>query len=879
MLAAVLLHAAVTVAVISWEAPEPYEEIHDFCADCLPEVSESPDPLVRYTWSDSVNTSRLQYYRVSRPVSYRVIPEDARIEGLEGFFGAFSTDDAINHLKVYQNCTILLDWGVERAAWFEMIAETDWVNNTNIQVTASVSEFNQPYPGKTKQFVKYNNTFRLETNDELYEGVRFSFLHIQFAHESTTDCVEISDLSLVAKIKPIAYTGTFTSSDPMLTQAWYTGAYAVRLNMEEDDFNSILIERGDRVAIQGDGHPTMAAALVAFTSHDLIQNVLNQTDSAHKHVVDDNIMAYPLYWCLSAIDYFMASGDVNFFRNRLVSDIAVILDERIDDFLDPNLDVTWFGWDDRIGNGWCFHSKHDKCTREALLAFAALVIRVCNDFVGALTLTGKKGLANKYAERSISMSQRLRQVPEYPHGFGVHAASNVLNTKTVATAEETEYWMSTTLNDPVTICSFSAFNQYWILQGFDNVGTVDAMEHALQSINICWGPMLKLGKGCFWEISSPEWLAFMKEGDQAPHLPSYCHPWASGVTPWLTHALAGLKPLLPGYKEFIAMPYVSSTHPSVIGQIETPHGHLTIDTTLHSNMTIRCHIETPLPGIFSLRSTALAFDGSIVPLDKATIRVNGAHVQFLSDDVPSWHFNNAADAAVFFRLENSHTYFVDAHYQFPAIGNKVAMNHRRLDMALAFPEPSYPARTNPLDRKSQGNGLLTYGKDGYVLFGCDGSRGDILNLPPYVANVRVIRHGFPGYVNVDRDFLGYSDTNPTYLPLSGRRRRMVGKRGLGRIGFNDAGGGDINCILVDIELAKSVNYSVSIYSVAESTNNAHAIRVMDGKTFNVIAPTPLIEDYTDGVWWTMHYNGSIRLKFLDIKGIFVSAIGFHSSNE
>jgi hypothetical protein len=108
---------------------------------------------------------------------------------------------------------------------------------------------------------------------------------------------------------------------------------------------------------------------------------------------------------------------------------------------------------------------------------------------------------------------------------------------------------------------------------------------------------------------------------------------------------------------------------------------------------------------------------------------------------------------------------------------------------------------------------------------------------------------------------------------------MVGKRGLGRIGFNDAGGGDINCILVDIELAKSVNYSVSIYSVAESTNNAHAIRVMDGKTFNVIAPTPLIEDYTDGVWWTMHYNGSIRLKFLDIKGIFVSAIGFHSSNE
>ena len=34
-------------------------------------------------------------------------------------------------------------------------------------------------------------------------------------------------------------------------------------------FNSILIDRGDRVSIQGDGHPTMAAALSAFGSLDV----------------------------------------------------------------------------------------------------------------------------------------------------------------------------------------------------------------------------------------------------------------------------------------------------------------------------------------------------------------------------------------------------------------------------------------------------------------------------------------------------------------------------------------------------------------------------------------------------------------------------------
>ena len=32
---------------------------------------------------------------------------------------------------------------------------------------------------------------------------------------------------------------------------------------------------------------------------------------------------------------------------------------------------------------------------------------------------------------------------------------------------------------------------------------------AAASIRLCWGPMLKLGKGCFWELFSPEWTRFM----------------------------------------------------------------------------------------------------------------------------------------------------------------------------------------------------------------------------------------------------------------------------------------------------------------------------------------------------------------------------------
>jgi hypothetical protein len=160
----------------------------------------------------------------------------------------------------------------------------------------------------------------------------------------------------------------------------------VRLNVERDQLNSVLIERGDRVAIQGDGHPTIATALEVFYSKEimkLLKNVLNSTDNAHQRVVDDYIMSYPLYWCLSSINYLWhvdssssssssSSSDNMFMNQKLIQDISFLLDKRINDFLDSNLDITWFGWDDRIGNGWCFHSKNDVCTREGLLSFAGL---------------------------------------------------------------------------------------------------------------------------------------------------------------------------------------------------------------------------------------------------------------------------------------------------------------------------------------------------------------------------------------------------------------------------------------------------------------------------------------------------------------------------
>lgn len=189
-----------------------------------------------------------------------------------------------------------------------------------------------------------------------------------------------------------------------------------------------------------------------------------------------------------------------------------IVQKRVDDFLE-NPDIVWMGWDDRVGNGWCFQNS---CNREAHLTFAGLLVQACRDLARSLRLAGMVDDSRHFAETALRLFERLRQVPEWPGGFGVHAAANDVNTGLVSPVGARRLFESA-LNDSVNICSWSPFNQHWILRA---LGNADKMDHAVASIKLCWGTMLTLGKGCFWEVFSPEWAAFLEDGNKAPTMPS-----------------------------------------------------------------------------------------------------------------------------------------------------------------------------------------------------------------------------------------------------------------------------------------------------------------------------------------------------------------------
>jgi hypothetical protein len=155
--------------------PEPYPKLAGGSFSG-PAVPESPDPLVAYRWSAPKASDGLEIYTLKPVALQSDVPK------------AFSHLDSLTgeHPNVTVNGagSIRMDFGQENAGWLEFDSP-----DLDGHVEMSISEYNEPArvmtgpanPIKTKVPRKYGNTYRLELNSELYEGVRFGWIHIQSA--------------------------------------------------------------------------------------------------------------------------------------------------------------------------------------------------------------------------------------------------------------------------------------------------------------------------------------------------------------------------------------------------------------------------------------------------------------------------------------------------------------------------------------------------------------------------------------------------------------------------------------------------------------------------------------------------------------------------
>ncbi|MDP4252192.1 MAG: alpha-L-rhamnosidase C-terminal domain-containing protein, partial [Bacteroidota bacterium] len=557
-----------SLSVLHAQVKEPFEPIHNgsFSAE---RVMQSPDPLITYRWqnpslADSLQIYTLQPVLIKAPDSF-VVPPVNRISA--------------NGITVTGKGDIFLDFGVESAGWLEF--DSDDLQDT---VEMSISEYNEPAvvnegaqnPVKTKAPVTYGQTYRLELNDQLYEGVRFGWIHIR----KFTKPWHIKDIRLICQVHPTNYQGSFSCNDTLLTRIWYTGAYTVRLNLMKDYFGAILMERSDRQSWTGDAYPAQAAALVAFGNYDMVKANLFFTSSQQ----NNGIPSYSLYWVLSLIDYVYYSGDTAFF-NQLAANADHRLTEAYGQY-DSLSRMGYMGWDERLGAGF-----ENPQTAEALNTYKMLCIKTWARFAGALRILGNKTtrhLADRY-ERYVAEKAGQVKPADLLH-FNIHALSEAVDGNEIKMTDLSPAAASL-FRDRNNRLSYSPFNQYFIIQAMARAGYY---PEALQTIRDCWGGQIHYGGTSFFEVYRPSWNQILQTNDAPPNnqcgYTSLCHPWGAGVTQWLSTEILGIKPAEAGFRTFTILPHLAAGITRVKGEMPTPHG---IIQASFDAVRGECHFSIP----------------------------------------------------------------------------------------------------------------------------------------------------------------------------------------------------------------------------------------------------------------------------------------------
>ncbi len=788
--------------------PYPALQAHESAQVANP---ASPDPLVNFIWTHPQASDGLQTYLLG-PVAASTDRPDS-VKNLESATGG--------HCQVVVNGTgtMRFDFGVESAAWLEFDSP-----DFSGAVDMSISEYNESAvvnagpenAVKTKVPVNHGRTYRLELNQSLYEGARFGWIHVRTFDKPW----HITAVRLVCQVKPANYAGSFACSDPLLTRIWYTGAYTVKLNLLQDYFGAILMDRGDRHSWTGDAHPAQAAALVAFGNRDFVKANLDRTATG-----DNGIESYSLYWILSLMDYYRYSGDGDTLRQHAANAKAK-LEHAGQIYANPG--ISFYGWDERLGAGF----EDPNNITETKDAYRMLFIRACGEFAQGMTSIGETEVGTTYQKIAVQRGAELRKDGHWLERFGLHAAADAINAG-VTTLPEQAQLFAREFSERATRCSFSSFNQYFVIQAMARMNRYD---EALASIRDHWGGQLEYGGTCFFETFWPAWSHVLEPNGAVPNCQSgytsLCHPWGAGITKWLTEETLGIKPVTPGFATYEVFPHLGRTLTAVSGAVPTPMGIIraSFDVT-----TGQASLVAPAGCVGRLGIPSV---GKSIK----SIRVNGK---------PAWEngaFHSVAGIGGA-SLTPDFVIFTDVQpgiYQIAveATGETPKFTDVPWHFAATFVRE---------DHTTRGNWIGKYGSAGSYLFG-EATGKDRIQLPGYVASV-THRQGKTGGWTSPADERALAEG-----PGSGSARS-------GGVLYCGNPAACQQCLVVDVALKQPAEYQLALYFVdLDRKGRRQSVELFDLTTLKLIAPTRVFSDFTGGTYAVYNCRQSVRVRVNHIRG-------------
>lgn len=852
---------------------------------------------MRYQWPlsgpSAVNDSILQIY--SLPAVAVGPSPGTPVGAFENVSSAVGSIDCA--ISVVGAGSLIIDFGVELPAWFEFDSP-DLSAQAAKLVTLGISEYNavgfyagykQDAPtvyGKNCGGPEKNLcTYRLETNSELYEGVRYGFL-VLLSPPATP--FTITALRGVAQAKPVNYVGSFSSpGDDVLERIWYTGAYTVRATLQSDYMGSILIDRGDRIGWTGDLHTTQATSMAAFGNFGFVLDNLNRTQCPD---CCNGIATYCLYFVLSACDYFRATGDAASL-GAFAGPIAAKLNAAAKLYANPTA-LRFVGHDDRLGDGFC-----DPVMNETQAVYRFLAIRAWRDYSVVAAAIGDGAAAAKYKNLSDTAIADLRAgggASPWWQDLGMHAAAEAL-AGGWATPEEAAGIADAKLGNIVSIPSQSNFQQYFILQALSAAGLID---RGVECARVVWGSELALGATTFWEQSVPDWRDVVDVGPgPVPNeagWSSLAHPWSSGVTAWLSAWVLGVRQLSRSHVR-IAPHVAHGMTAGVRGHAPTPLGPVKVEArAAHCALGVLAQISVALPHAVSgevilsevtLRRLGVLSNGSALEGVRLIDSDTGAEVAFVitsppdaprADERPNGAHGRMR--AITFDLFDGGAVSLTLHS-----GESLTPCAPPAEDVSPFPSPVWPGALAYVDTSTKGSWQGVHGKQGIVFFGGSSNGSSPLQmLPPWVESVTIWTPKNSGF-NGNEFAWEPSPQDPRgLLPPPG----MGDQRILGAAAPSGSGSFPIDVILAEDGSAPP-HYQVALYYVdfgptpwgdgqTQTANRTQEAYLLQLPSLDPLSKRVVVSDFSGGVWHIYNISGSFRIRTTTMRGDYavISALAF-----
>jgi len=394
----------------------------------------------------------------------------------------------------------------------------------------------------------------------------FRYVNIQYSGN-----IQFKDVDMLYEYLPLTYRGSFKCSDEELNKIWDISAYTLHLNTREFFLDGI---KRDRWIWSGDANQSYLMNYYLFFDDPVVKRTVWALRGGDPV---DTILDYSFYWFMSIYDYYLYSGDKEFIRKiypRMITLMDFCLKRRNKNNMVEGLPGDWVFLD------WAPVSKKGELSAIQILfcrslESMALCASLMNDTkksieYSALAKELKRKIMSVFWDKNQKAflhnrknGQTGKEVTRYANMFAL--LFNYLD------SAKTESVKTNVLMNDRVLKITTPYMRFYELEALCAIGQQDYVRKEIKDY---WGGMLREGATSFWELYDPNEKGTNKYAMYGrPFGKSLCHAWGASPIYLLGKYFLGVKPLKPGYAEYLVEPNLGGLE-WIEGKVPAPGGDI-----------------------------------------------------------------------------------------------------------------------------------------------------------------------------------------------------------------------------------------------------------------------------------------------------------------